>query len=281
MPLDYRPYEYGIMFADYIPEAEKLKGTHRIPYIYSFHVQKAVSATAVEFVTNTTAFSVQAGGTHEKLAIDSVTTDDNASGSGCAASLKVWGVDSAKNMRIFSTNLSGITVASGATAMYEINTLYVGSYGTSAQNCKGSCWAAMIGKNSQHIVSISAGQNHSQNCRIWFPKGWRAKILSLHAYFATDAKHSVNAVVFPSYYDAYENKQFDGSHEQAGFGFAGATFGPETFARTYGNDTTMGKLTFFGKNLSGTETLGIAVKVMLWAEPGKLGTGQFKHMVGV
>lgn len=281
MPLDYRPYEYGIMFADYIPEAEKLKGTHRIPYIYSFHTQKEISASAVEFITATTAFSVQADGTHEKLEIDSTSVDDKSSTSACAQSLKAWGIDSASNMRIFSTDLSGTTAASGSVAMYEINTLYTGSFGLSAQNCKGSCWASVFDLNSQHIVTIKAGQNHSDNCRVWFPKGWRAKILSLHAFFATDAKESCNAVIFPHYYDASSNKQFDSSHEKAGFGYAGAKFGPETFPRTYGNDTTMGKLSFFGINLSGTETLGIAVKVMLWAEPGKLVTGQTKYMVGV
>ena len=281
-PLEYRPVEYGTMFAEYIPEAEKLKGTARVPYIYTLYMDKACSASAVEIITATTAFSEQTGGTFQKVVVDSTSVDDKSAGTGCCVSLKVWGIDSASNMRVASIATSGTTVSStGTVAMYEVNTMYAGAYGTSAQNCKGSCWAAMIGKNSQHIVTIKAGQNHSRNCRIWFPKGWRAKILSLHAYFATDAKHSCQAVVFPNYYDAYENKQYDGSHDQVGFGIGGGRFGPECFPRTYGNDTTNGKLTFYGKNLSGTENIGIVAKVMLWAEPSALVTGQIKYIQGV
>jgi hypothetical protein len=282
-PLEYRPFEYSAMYSEYIPEAEKMISTGRVPYIYTFFAEKACSATAVELQTNTTAFSVQTGGTHEKLAIDSTNTDDNASGSGCAAALKAWGVDSANNMRVFSTNLSGTTVASGATAMYEINTLYVGSYGTSTQNCKGSCWASMIGKGSQKIVTIKAGQNHNRDCRVWFPKGWRAKILTLHAFFVTKTKSSVDSIgkIFPHYYDAYTNKQYDGSHDIVTFSREGGHYDSRHFNREYGNDTTMGKLTFYGVSPTTDQTIGMTAKIMLWAEPNALASGQKAQILGV
>ena len=281
-PLEYRPVEYGTMYGEYIPEAEKLLGTNRIPYIYDFHCAKACSATAVELVTNTTDYTVHAAGTYKKVVVDSTSTDDNSSGSACAVALKAWGIDSAKNMRVQSITLSGLTVSStGTCAMYAVNTLYVGTYGTSNQSCKGSCWAAMIGKNSQKVVTIKALTNHSDNAKFWIPPGWRAKILSVHAFFDTDAKHSCQAAIFPQYYDIYANDDYAGSHDRIVFGIGGGNYGPNSFHRTYGNDTTMSKLSFYGINLSGTENLATQVRVMLWAEPSALLSTQSKYMVGV
>jgi hypothetical protein len=280
-PVKYCPKEYALIAGEYIPEAEKLIAKGLRPYIYDFYATKAVSATAVEFISGgiNTALNVQAAGCHKKIAVISASTDDHSKGTATIVSLKVLGIDSNHNYNLVTATMSGTTSASATTTLYEVTVAYSNVFGTSAQNAKGSIKVSMTGKTSKAVLDIVSGQNVSVSSRVWAPKNWYGKILSVKANFVTQVVSGDQAQIFPQYYDAYSNKNFDGSHDKVGFAVGGAQFNSDSFPRTYGNATTNWKVSFYGI-ATATETLGIAVRMLLWADTPSLASGQFKYIVG-
>lgn len=281
IPLKYAPREYGSIKGEYIPEAEKLLGMHLRPYIYDFKISMAVSATAVEFKSTgiDTALNVQNSGSHAKIAVISTDALDATSATCAVQQLKVLGIDSNHNYNLVSCTPSGTTSASATTALYEVVVAYSSLYGSGGQDMAGSLKVSMTGKTSKAILDITSGQNVSLSSRVWAPKNWYGKILSVKANFVTQVVSGDQAEIFPQYYDAYANASFDGSHDTVGFAVGGAQFDSHAFPRVYGNATTNWKVSFYGLGTA-TETIGIAVRIMLWADVGSLASGQFKYIVG-
>jgi len=265
----YLPRLYNTTF-DYCIEAERLRARGFIPYIYDFSVPKAISAST-EFMTGSnTELIVQSGGTYIKCDVKCSNTKDKSSTSGCVRTATAFGIDRYYNYRTIDINTSGVTANSNATTMRELMTCFSKTTGLAGDDAEGNVRFARTTKASAMVVSISSATNRMLTSRVYLPKYWRAKIIGGQVNCSTSGTTSSGVLVYPSYYDAtynYGSRDEDSSANAVSFYAAhnGGSFDSKTWPRVYGNDTTMGKLKFYGKRMNAlSETWVLKCRILIW-----------------
>jgi hypothetical protein len=273
------PYESGL---NYIILAEKLISRGFKPYIVHLHAKQAVSATAVEFnVGSTTELSVVLSGSSSKVSIVSASTDDKSAATGDTMSVEFWGIDSDNNIAVETIATSGTTASSGTKVWRNINQPNCKTWGSGGKDAKGAINIGQIGKHTNEVFQIAANTNTIQNTRIWLPPKWRARIVDgfVGAGDGTTGR-STGILAFPHYYDGL-NQDNDSSYENAAFFHENTQFREDTWASTYGNDTTMFKITFFGLQINNGDVWNIHARMLIWATHTIKGTSQNKTIAGL
>lgn len=270
------PYNTGL---NYIILAEKLISTGFKPYIVHIHASESLTATFAEFITgSTTELSVVMGGSSSKVSILSASTDDKSAATGDTMSIEWWGIKSDNNLNVESRSLSGTTAVSGTTVYRELNQPNCATWGSSGKDAKGNIDIGQIGKTTNEVFRIAANTNTVENTRIWLPPKWRARIVDGHVNVGDNATgRSSGVLIFPHYYDGL-NQDNDSSYDVAAFFHEKGDFDEHMFSETYGNDTTMFKVSFFGQRINNSDTWNIHARILIWGVKPVM-TGSQHHSI--
>ena len=163
---------------------------------------------------------------------------------------------------------SGTTVTS-STNYYKAHNDMAGSLwgalSATTHDAKGNIDIGKVGKVTNEIARIPANANNYYNTILWIPKNWRARIVYAHCGAGDTATGRSTAVLmFPQYYDAL-NQGFDGSFETFAFFHESSAIHTDAWEKTYGSDSTMSKLSFFGTQINSTDTWAFHAQVLIWA----------------
>ena len=277
------PYEKGL---NYIVLAEKLISRGFKPYVVNLHAQEAVTAANIEFLSAgaSTALNVVMGGSHSKLGMLSASTDDkSAISDGNVRIVDYWGIDQYNNLRLEGTSLSGTTAVSSVNSYKEINDFAASAWGTESaavHDAKGNIDLGQVGKHTNEIFRIPAAANTVLTSRLWIPKNWRMRISHAHISAGdSSAARSSGILIFPRYWREDQTEE-DSSHDTLAVFHETVVVIPDVWHRTYGNDTTMSKLSFFGQRINASDTWNIHAQVLIWATKN-LDTSQNKGIEGL
>jgi hypothetical protein len=262
------PYEEGL---NYIVLAEKLIDRGFKPYVVNLHAQEAVTATNIEFLQAgaTTALSVIFGGSYGKVDVVSASTDDKSAVSdGNVRQVDFWGIDSVNNLVLEQQSLSGTTAISSTNSFKEMNDMAASAWGTESagvHDAKGNIDLGATGKVTNECFRIPANANNILTSRLWVPKNWRMRIVHMHVNPGDNsAARSSGILIFPKYWREDQTEE-DSTHRTAAIFHEGLTFDHTVFPKTYGNDTTMSRLSFFGERINASDTWNLHATVLIWA----------------
>lgn len=275
------PYKKGL---NYIVFANELIARGLQPYIVDLHASEALTATNAEFITgSTTELSTVMSGSSTKVDVISASTDDKSALSGHTRQVQIWGINNSDNLVLETISLSGTTAVSSTNTYKELNDMAGYLYGSGSAgmfDAAGKIDVGQTGKVTNECLSISAAKTRIDTARLWIPKNWRARIVHVHVTAGDNsAARSAGILLFPQWYDAL-HKAEDGSDETCAFFHETSDIGPYIWSKTYGNDTTMGKLTFYGQRINASETWNLHAKVIIWAEHHHAST-QKKDIAGL
>jgi len=264
----YLPQTYSTVF-DYIPYAERLKARGFIPYIYDINVSKAISSST-EFVNgSTTELVTVAASSYVKVDVKCTNSKDKSIASGCVRQITSFGIDRYYNYKYVDFSVSGVTAVSTTTTMREMMTVVSKLTGAAGDDAEGAIRLNKTGKASAAVVSITSGMNRMLTSRVYLPKYWRAKVVSGRVTGSTSGTVSSGILVYPHYYDAtgaYGSKDEDSTATSVTFFHTKDNIIDEnTFPMIYGNDSTIGKLKFYGKRMNAlSETWVLKLRVIIW-----------------
>lgn len=266
-----RPLEYGVEYFDNDPFFSAITSRGLKPYVVFKGGEQSITAINWEFTYNAapsdlTHVRTFNGGSYIDLAILSSQVNDQNGATKHARKVKTWGVDEDNYLRVEEMSLSGTTSASGTSNWFEIGDFYCSLFGSGGDDALGNIDIGRCGKVTAEAFRIVAGTCAAKSCRVPIPKTWRAKILSVDIVPKDAALGITSGVLaFPHYYDAVDCKDEDSSFDRVCVTREGGHFGPDTWPRIYGNDTTYSLLEFQGIRANVSETWGVHAKVAMWA----------------